>query len=564
MIETVEFHCFKCLKKDKDTNDLTACDYLSHNEPYLNNGPKLTVKKYSFFGCNYNESVWIAEVNNIFLLAEKGINQIEQAALKTDSSIHVVNYCEIRYQVCELWLAVRNVILNYHNKNEYSTIINNLLFIIKRIVDNMTKIKELPEYVIFNSTKNSDIRFNASYNILHLYLDLKWITLTIYLNCGVQNNIEDDIISLMKDLIFIGIKKFERSSAYLESNSAFLCSCFQEMWLLFQLLIEHNLYSSCLKDFWHYFNQSIKDSANFHVDSSGKEALCCLWILYHIAKIQGYDKKGNFIGKINSRVTSNYLFVEECLKHILQSTCDENLMRSTLQLISFLQVEWWTRDATFDILQMLWEHFYKRIHTSFTLTIDTNVFLTTPYQFNNFVEKTEKILSCDLTSSNSYEIFLYLLSYFLKRNPSFWSKLKGRIYSKLSSSKLATFNDVGLQNLILLLLILSDSVNFTELTEKLLNLLNQLPSNHCEDNAVIWSAHLSLMILYVKHNLSIRNASTSLLNLVEQASANRSRCQLIRLYVDGLNLLEENSNSLQLDQHVLFGKLKFIIYYNLI
>lgn len=563
MIETYKFHCFKCIKNYEEINDLTSGEYLLYREPYSKDTSyKVTVHKYSFFGHNQIESVWLSDVNNLFFHANKGIEQLTQAALKTESSTQTVNYCEIRYQICELWLATRDIILKYGTKNEWNDTIKNLVSTIKRILESITKISELPEYVLFNSTINSDVRFNASYNFLHLYLDLKWISLTIDLNNAFVNkdNIEQNIISLFKDLIYVGVKKFERNISYLESTSAYLCSCFKELWLLLQLLIEKTEYSNCFKDFWSYFNQAINEILNFQKNSDGKDALCCLWLLRNVSQIHGYDSQGNFIGEHNLRVVSNYPLVEDCLKHILQATCDENRLQTALQLIIFLQVKWWTRDATFDLLQMQWEHFYKRIHTSFVLTTDENVFINTSQKLCNFVTLTDKILNCDPSASNSYEIFLYLLSYFLKKNPSFWSKLKGRIYSKLSASKLATFNDTGLQNLVMLLLILSHSLNFNELTEKLFNLLNQLPANRCENNSIIWSAHMSLIIVYIKRDISIKNVSTSLLNLVELASVNRSRSQLMRLFIDGLCLVEENSTNLQCGQHVLFGKLNYIIF----
>lgn len=246
---------------------------------------------------------------------------------------------------------------------------------------------------------------------------------------------------------------------------------------------------------------------------------------------------------------SNFPLIEQCLKSALQSDINEKESRALLEVVIEIKTKLWTTDATFDLLQLLWEHYSRRINSSFIIASDTNPFVASCGLFN-FASSMENITNSVLHTS--YEMFLYLLLDSLKKNPLYWSKFKGRIYSKLSVPKLSTFNDIGLQNFVMLFLTLSHA-NFTELTEKLHSMLSQLPTERCDENSFIWSAHIALLLMYVKQNLSIRSISKPLVVSVGKASSDRRRQNLMQLYIEGLGAIIDAAMTLECDEHILFG-----------
>lgn len=225
-----DFRCFKCNGRDDENNDLSENEYIKFGEPLINVSSDDEFI-YSFFGQNWDESVWLYDAKQIFLLAEKSTKQLEQASRKNDTS-QTVNYSQIRNQLCRFWLQARNFTL--HRDGEYLEIIQDVTKDLSRISSSLTSLQNLPDYVLFNCGKHQ----LAPYNYLHLYLDLRWIMMTFEKDIV---DFEKEIVEVFTDLIYVSYKRFERFDRD-QKVSPFLCSCFKEMWLLLQLLVEelHN------------------------------------------------------------------------------------------------------------------------------------------------------------------------------------------------------------------------------------------------------------------------------------------------------------------------------------
>ncbi|GLV40145.1 uncharacterized protein CBL_03707 [Carabus blaptoides fortunei] len=518
------------------------------------------------FDRDYAGSLWISDIHTLFLFARKGLMQLEVASI-SETSHEATNYSEIRKRICELWLASRHFVTSFHDQ---STVKCQLVRLMKKVFICVKRFEQLPDYVLFNSAKRTNnLDHHASYNFLHLSLDIFWLSLTVehHTECDPVAKLEifeTNLNLLLTDLIHVGIRAFERMSNYnnLSKHSPFVCTCFKELWLLIQLYVEQQQFC---KEFWHYFNIAAENVLKLQTCTNGKVAVQCIWLLYHVAHVQGYDRSGTFVGPEHDRVVSNYILVEQCLKIITNSALnniDESLLCSCLHVLGPLFITWWIRDAKFDMLQILWEFFYKRLNIPVHTGNDSGSFINHSQVPCDFITLTETILNYDFatpSTTSSYDIFLCMLGNHLRANPILWPKLKGRIYSKLSAPKLAVFSDTGLQNLIQLFFVLAHILHFDELMDKLQSLLSQLPAARTERSLIIWCAHMSVISMRAHRGMSLSEAvggaeiCAPVYLAVQTVSSDRTSAHLMRVYIDGVKNLVDNDMALQFQGHVLFG-----------
>lgn len=514
--------------------------------------------KYNFFGRIYAESLWFSE-KNVFLLARKNIRQLAQSAFIMENLPQGFNnYSDIRTNVCEFLSAVRTLILS-PGENDLPV---NVISFAKAVSHDVIRLTELP---FSASSYKLIMEHNSSYNYLHLLLNIYWFRLTVEHNIDKSNAkleiFEKNLNMLLNDLIDISFRIFDRTNHHsdLLNLSPFFCPCFKDLWLLIQLYVEKLNNDHFCKDFWDYFNVIIKNNYLSVTDLNGSVAVKCVWLLYHIGQLHGLNANGLYIGPSNCRVISNYTLVDQCLRIITNAKCasiTEQLLCSFLHLIAAFQFTWWKQDASFVIQQALWEYFYRQFNTSFTRTEENGFdFVQKSYDYHQL---TKKILQYDFTDSSllftSYDLFLCLLVKYLELNPSHWPKLKGRIYSKLLASKLELFTNHGLHNLTILFLVLANTVNFSELTDKLQTLLNHLPIAKAERNSVVWSANTSLILMRVERRISLDSEmSVPFIQTVNSVSLDNSSKSLMQIYIDGLKKIVELNQELHYQERILLN-----------
>ncbi|PSN46595.1 hypothetical protein C0J52_17793 [Blattella germanica] len=165
-----------------------------------------------------------------------------------------------------------------------------------------------------------------------MHLDLRWYCVTIQqqlMRChslliaqddceDPKNSAEEESLLLMSDLILIAIDKFEKIqlSATLR-KTPFNCSCIKELWLLLQLYMNQQHMKGNGKPFWTHLNHFIDvilgkapaHSSSFYIKNLSNQYNCsdpaifCLWLIVHVAQLNGYTQDGEFVGITSGRVS---------------------------------------------------------------------------------------------------------------------------------------------------------------------------------------------------------------------------------------------------------------------
>ncbi|KAK5637837.1 hypothetical protein RI129_000169 [Pyrocoelia pectoralis] len=341
---------------------------------------------------------------------------------------------------------------------------------------------------------------NLSVTTFHTYLDIQWIIMTLEHLCDVPISINFD--ALIRDLITVSYAHYKINCECNVRQSAFICSCIKCLWLLLQRFAE----KSQKLIFWQSFNDAIK----------GFDEVFVLWMLYNVSTLQGYSDSAQFVGSHYVRVTENYALIET----------NNELLLNCCTLIYPLLSEWWTYTVKSEPYQILWEIFHKHINLPF---VTRTVVESAADELIDFVGH------ISVSTKDSYEYFLFMLKIYLSKNPNQWARIRGRIYSKLPNNKVKELTDVGLYKIALLFLCLCDSTNLAEISEKLMSLLQNLPT--------------SSLIIHIQLAVCLPLVST-----LEQIAEQREKFNLVRAYIDGFDGVFKASNNYSLQQHVMISK----------
>lgn len=198
-----------------------------------------------------------------------------------------------------------------------------------------------------------------------------------------------------------------------------------------------------------------------------KPAHFSIWMLLDVAKLQGYSKNGNEIGKSHSRDEPSFDKVETTLKTFLNSDPTEDDLRVFLILLTPLLVEF--LPPSINSLFYLWEFFNKKINSSFLISgaslSSMAVICSSGINYlNNLKTQMDEKLNLKQTS---FKMFIYILGSQLKRFNKIGQtnqilKIFGRIYSKFSPSKILGLTEVGIHNVITLFVTMSLTAQLKE------------------------------------------------------------------------------------------------------
>ncbi|KAF5289650.1 hypothetical protein FQR65_LT11767 [Abscondita terminalis] len=357
----------------------------------------------------------------------------------------------------------------------------------------------------------------------HLYLEMQWHILCLqYFNASSSSYAD-----VLKDLIALSYVLFKKAGN-LVKETVFMCTCIKRFWLLLQRFAE--------TDFWFTFNGALKT-----YDDVFK-----LWLLYHVSHLQGYDSDGNYIGSHSTYIKENFELIEVALKSIntkcVQPSKDENfLLLQCCSLIYPVLNDLWIKCPKSEPYQILWEIFNKHLNVS--LDVEQSV--------DSAQDLMESINQVSATTKNAFHYFLYMLKQHLTKYPNQWAKIKGRIYSKLSSNKVRELTKVGIYNVGLLFLSLARCVNIAEVTDKLFALLDL--TRDIRFNPLVLHIYMCLIVLHAQLGLCVDSVSAPLVKVVCEVVEQRDKYNLIRSFIEGFDLLLNTSKNYYLKQHTMLG-----------
>lgn len=201
------------------------------------------------------------------------------------------------------------------------------------------------------------------------------------------------------------------------------------------------------------------------------------WLLMEVAKLQGYNKNGEEIGKTNTRVKPAFKIVENLIKTYLKTDPPEDELRSFLILVAPLLIDYWPPNVI--STAELWEFFNKKINSSFFIKGASLCSLAVVYSSGiNYLQniKTQMDEKLDLEQT-SFTMFVYILGAQLKRfvelgQTSQILKIFGRIYSKFPSERVLGLTEVGIHNVIRLFVTFGLTANMKELVSSFFLLPN--------------------------------------------------------------------------------------------
>ncbi|PNF31542.1 hypothetical protein B7P43_G00781 [Cryptotermes secundus] len=572
------------------------------------------------FGRNFDQdSALLFQSKLLFRIATKDF-MILDSALRLSSHLPsnvpaslkpgTDNYMQLRKQICELMAYTRSYIARVLADENSIWLLGNLitslsenLFALRLLLRSM---RDLPDYIIMHSGSSHGNKCSqASYHLFHAHLDLRWYHLTILhqlvkcqnlyitLDDYQQNSkdhklidkniLEEQVLLLLSDLIVIAVTKFERMSLN-ESlkKTPFSCTCVRELWLMLQLFLDRLHEVEHGKSFWSYLNQlldvvlgkkSLSNTSVYNCSalSLPEEYTCtdrvsfCLWLLVHLAQLNGYTEEGQYVGTGSGRVESNYPQLEAALKSCVSadSTVTEVQLRVIVRLVTALVTEWW--EARSEPVMILWEYYHRRLNSAFFIpgaALDTIAIMSKTGAGLLQQVKSRLEVSEAAQDEDSFSLFLCLLGKHLMCCVSHgqqrhWHHMKGRIYSKFSPNKLLALTELGLYHFVSLFLTLALTVDLQEVSKKLQDLLSLLPIGSIDLNRqhVILKLNFALMQLYVERGLDIADIALPLQSIGMELCTHKSgnSVMLMRTFVEGIQDIIDVSPTLQLSEHSLIG-----------
>ena len=217
----------------------------------------------------------------------------------------------------------------------------------------------------------------------------------------------------------------------------------------------------------------------------------------------------------------NFDLLENLIKSYLKTEQSELNFRAMLIMVVDVTTEWSPKS---DIITMLWEHFHKKINSAFLIPGQAPQFMAVSN--NSAVGYLEQIKSQHSSSTKlnpnhtSYSMFVYLVGRIIQKFSADGQKIQiqkflGRIYTKFPASKLQTLNEMGIHNIMCLLLTLAVSTNFQDIGQKIADTLLQIPLDKAiQQQQIIVKGHMTLMILFRENQINLTQYTSKFLTQI--------------------------------------------------
>lgn len=386
------------------------------------------------------------------------------------------------------------------------------------------------------------IETDLDFEYRHGQLEWRWLCLTIYFKYDLfksdkRSDDENHFGRLFRytifDLLTVAMCRFNQTVIMnIGTFRPYPCSCYSELWLLIQLLVERN---NELR-FWTFFNESlsvyVKNATNVYTDDdfvlarmSNSPVTCqnyhvfVPWIMYEVAELQAFNEAGLYVGDSNHRISENYEFLEKHVCEFLSSDPDEESLRIFMCLIlKFFKI--WSPKP--EIVIKFWEYFHKKINSPFfiggSLLSAMSVTVNTGHAFLEKIKKNVATTETATPNKTSFTMFLDMIAYLIKVYRSLGqtnqiNRLMGRVYLKLIPLKLSGLNETGINNVGQLLLTLAITTDIRETGTRMCDILLNIALDRLTENllAVITKLLMAAMLILVENSINIENYVTKFL-----------------------------------------------------
>ncbi|XP_026671561.1 protein MMS22-like [Ceratina calcarata] len=424
------------------------------------------------------------------------------------------------------------------------------------------------------------------YHMYHMHIELRWffISLMYTHNTYCQYSFENQLIefesllaAIINDLIYVSLKIFETMPLIqVQQRTPYNCTCVRELWLMLQIFIDSLSDRMKSKSFWEYVNECLNGLLNGNLFNNQKDTvavfknseLFCLWMVYNLSLLYGYDNDGLYLGSQCTRIKPNYEQLEWILKVYIskggkdgeRDEIDQEL-RIMIPLLNTIVINWWQPRVS--IISLLWDCFHKRLDEPFllqtfgpwTLSVEKKTALDILKQVR------DRINNAECGKESSYGIFLRLLGSFLRVNyntdKKHWNQIKGRIYSKFSKSKVQEFSITGLYNFISLFLTLAvtaDTANVCSVMLDLLPLTKEYNNENSKKYTLIWKGKLAVLQLYAELRLNLSNIAPSYVDTVNTICCRKDDTSHLMMssFIDVFNSIL-SSSTFELGEHLLLS-----------
>ncbi|XP_043474055.1 protein MMS22-like [Leptopilina heterotoma] len=506
----------------------------------------------------------------------------------------------LRKHVCEFITYVRSYLNSIKwNSSSLKAISNEIEDDLEELLSTIcrfcSRLQSIPDSIFHYAASHLGNRCSQpEFHVYHMHLELRWLYVTLIYarNVSWQNSINEPADELDKtfelivnDLIYMSMKIFARIPlSELKMKTPYSCTCVRELWLMLQILIDDYAAKRGSKNFWDYVNLILNDlllknraqekaswlkNLESNLPDCINTELFSIWLIYHMTLLYGYDNDGFYLQSRSIRVKENYEQVERILKAYVnkggkdgeRDEIDEEL-KIMIPLLRIISTEWW--QPRIQILSFLWDCFHRRLDQPFLLQTSGPWSLSLEKKSPaDILKQIRERLENDFEQSkeSSYGMFLRFLGTFLRKNqndPKYWNQMKGRIFSKLTKTKVQTYSVSGMYNFISLFLTLAVTVDTESVCTVMLNLLPsisewiKLDGKKCN---LIWKSQLAVLLLFKEQRInfcSFSDTFTTGVNLIccqkDENSAN-----MMTAYVDVLNTIVRTSEKYDQGEHILIG-----------
>ncbi|XP_050332656.1 protein MMS22-like [Bactrocera neohumeralis] len=455
---------------------------------------------------------------------------------------------------------------------------------IRHLVNRTTEADTWKLIYFASSCKGNDCNA-AAYHLLHGVLEWKLLDLCILYkfelyapkvqlddNAKPSSAFINQLTLLFEDLMTCSLYLYgKKRPAELLYASPFPCTCIKECWLYVQLVLQKWTLTTFdvateKLTFWQLFNETItklKTKLDKFSLTTSSLAEFTNWLLHALVRLFGYRSNGQYVGPRHERAlvdtAENVEALEQCTQQFLNGNPSEEQTRVYICLLMPTLLNWWRPRVAIPVL--LWEHFHKRLNTSFYAAGSAPSNLAVACASGKaYVERYRALLKQEeLTADanlSSYTLFTILLGKNLMRllesaaTRHQAQKLLGRIYTKFSAQKFLALNEMGIHHLIELFLALAICGDFEELapklSAKLLSIaLDKIPAGR---QIAVAKGHMALLILYAERRCEIGEYATKLL---QQLTAINNDLSVSKVLADGLLEIFMHADDFRRGEHLL-------------
>lgn len=247
----------------------------------------------------------------------------------------------------------------------------------------------------------------------------------------------------------------------------------------------------------------------------------------------------------------NFDLLQNLIKSYLKTEQTELNLRAMLIMVVDITTEWSPKS---DIITMLWEHFQKKINSAFLIPGHAPQFMAVSN--NSAIGYLEQIRTHQSSATKlnpnhtSYSMFVYLVGKIVLKFSDGQKiqiqKFLGRIYTKFPVSKLQTLNEMGIHNIMCLLLTIAVSTNFQDIGQKISDTLLQIPLDKAiQQQQIIVKGHMTLMILFRENQMNLTKYTLKFLTQINMLceKSNSNLVTVLKIIGEAMPIIISNNAS---------------------